>query len=124
MENEKKSIARFEDMIVWQKSMDLVVQVYDICRARELVRDWGLREQLRRAAVSIPANIAEGFERHSRKEYHQFITIAQGSAGELRCLLQIVSRLGLLPGDTTAAVLDKALEISRMLKGLSKSLKT
>ena len=124
MESERKKIAGFEDMMVWQKGMDLVVQVYEICRAGELARDWGLRDQLQRAAVSIPANIAEGFERHSRKEYHQFITIAQGSAGELRCLLQIVFRLGLLAEGKIMELIEKSTEISRMLKGLSKSLKS
>jgi four helix bundle protein len=100
---EKRLIASFEDMVVWQKSMDLVAEVYKIGREGELARNWGLRDQLQRAAVSIPANIAEGFERQSRKEYHQFITIAQGSAGELRCLLTIVSRLGLLPPEAYMA---------------------
>ena len=83
----RTTISSFEDMIVWQKSMDLVVKIYEICRAGELSKDWGLKDQLQRAAVSIPANIAEGFERGSRKEYHQYITIAKGSAGELRCYI-------------------------------------
>lgn len=110
-------------MIVWQKSMDLVVDVYRICRGSELSRDWGLRDQLQRAAVSIPANISEGFERASRKEYNQFITIALGSAGELRCLMQIVQRLNLISNELAQQLIQQCTEISRMLKGLSKSLK-
>jgi len=79
---EKKLIRSFEDLIVWQKAIDFVTQVYRVTNQGELKRDFGLRDQMRRAAVSIPTNIAEGFERASRKEYLLFLNIAKGSAGE------------------------------------------
>jgi len=60
---------RFEDLLVWQKSMALITQVYRLCQQGALSKDWGMRDQMQRAAVSIAANIAEGYERGSRKEY-------------------------------------------------------
>src|SRR5438876_2655859 len=84
---ERKAIRSFEDLIVWQKAIEFVSQVYIVTSHGELKRDFGLRDQMRRAAVSIPTNIAEGFERASRKEYLLFLSIAKGSAGEVRSLL-------------------------------------
>ena len=72
-------IETFEDLRVWQKGISLVKQVYLVTRQGEISRDFGFRDQLRRAAVSIPTNIAEGFERRSRKEYVNFLNIAKGS---------------------------------------------
>ena len=81
---EKKKIETFEDLRVWQQGIELVKQIYLITREGEISRDFGLRDQLRRAAVSVPTNVAEGFERYSRKEYVNFLNIAKGSAGEVR----------------------------------------
>ncbi len=67
----------------------MVKQIYLITREGEISKDFGLRDQLRRAAVSVPTNIAEGFERYSRKEYVNFLNIAKGSAGEVRSLLRV-----------------------------------
>ncbi|WP_448268192.1 four helix bundle protein [Nostoc sp. DSM 114159] len=75
---ERKKIETFEDLKVWQKGIDLVKQIYLITKKGELSKDFGLRDQLRRASVSIPTNIAEGFERYSRKEYLNFLNIAKG----------------------------------------------
>lgn len=113
----------FEDLLVWQKAMDLITLVYGICRVEPLGRDFGLRDQLQRAAVSIAANIAEGYERGSRKEYIQFLVIAKGSAGELRCLLQVVQKLEYLEQNRSQEIIARATEVSRMLKGLMASLK-
>jgi four helix bundle protein len=82
--NHKKQVRSFEDLIVWQLGIDLVKHIYLLTASGPLNRDFGLRDQIRRASVSIPTNIAEGFERFSRKEYLQFLNIAKGSAGELR----------------------------------------
>ncbi len=86
---EKKRIENFEDLRVWQKGIELVKQVYFLTAAGKLSKDFGLRDQLQRAAVSVPTNIAEGFERSSRKEYIRFLLIAKGSAGEVRSLLRV-----------------------------------
>lgn len=87
--NHKKQIRSFEDLVVWQLGIDLVKRIYLLTATGPLNRDFGLRDQIRRASVSIPTNIAEGFERFSRKEYLQFLNIAKGSAGELRSLLRV-----------------------------------
>jgi four helix bundle protein len=93
---ERHRIESFEDLRVWQGGIELVKQIYLLTGDGELKRDFGLREQLRRAAVSIPTNIAEGFERSSRKEYLLFLNIAKGSAGELRSLLRVALDVGYL----------------------------
>ncbi len=83
----KKKIETFEDLRVWQKGIELVKQIYLLTSQGHLSRDFGLKDQLRRASISIPTNIAEGFERYSRKEYIHLRRIAKGSAGEVRSLL-------------------------------------
>src|SRR5260370_42245418 len=86
---EKKIIRSFEDLIVWQKAIEFVKPVYIISSQGDLKRDFGLRDQMRRAAESIPTNIAEGFERNSRKENLLFLNIAKGPAGEVRSLFRV-----------------------------------
>jgi len=113
----------FEDLLVWQKAMNLVESIYRECRNGSLAKDWGLRDQLQRTAVSIPANIAEGYERGFHKEYLRFLAIAKGSAGELRCLIQVGQRVQRLNKSQSKELSDQAAEISRMLKGLMQSLK-
>ncbi len=80
-------IKKFEDLLVWQKGISLAKEIYLLCSSGKISKDFGLKDQMQRAAVSIPTNIAEGFERTSRKEYLQFLNIAKGSAGELRSRL-------------------------------------
>jgi len=86
---ERKAIRTFEDLLVWQKAIEFVKEVYLVTNEGNLKRDFGLRDQMRRAAVSISTNIAEGFERASRKEYLLFLNIAKGSAGETRSLIRV-----------------------------------
>lgn len=81
-----KPVRSFEDLRIWQMGIDLVKRVYVLTARGTFGRDFGLRVQIRRASVSIPTNIAEGFERSSRKEYLLFLNIAKGSAGEVRSL--------------------------------------
>jgi four helix bundle protein len=93
---EKRRIASFENLLVWQKGITLVKQVYLLTAEGKLHRDFGLCDQLQRAAVSIPTSIAEGYERASRREYLQFLHIAKGSAGEVRSLLRVALEAGYL----------------------------
>ncbi|MBU2228762.1 MAG: four helix bundle protein [Proteobacteria bacterium] len=72
-------ISKFEELIAWQKSRELVTAIYKVTNRKEFSRDFGLRDQIQRAAVSIMSNIAEGFERGSSSEFHQFIVIAKAS---------------------------------------------
>ena len=81
------TVKQFEDLNVWQESRQLVAAIYAVSKARGFSADFGLRDQIRRAAVSTVSNIAEGFERGSRKEFVQFLNIAKGSNGEVRSQL-------------------------------------
>jgi four helix bundle protein len=108
-------IRTFEDLIVWQKAIAFVRRIYLITDEGGLKRDFGLKDQLRRAAVSIPTNIAEGFERSSRKEYLLFLNIAKGSAGEVRSLCRVALDVGYLKQSTHDELREDALIISRSL---------
>ncbi len=120
---ERKKIESFEDLLVWQKGMEIVKQVYLVTNEGKLNRDFALRDQMRRAALSVPANIAEGFERASKKEYLNFLNIAKGSAGEVRCLLRVSLELGYLEQKRHNELLTAILELSRFLSNQIKSLK-
>lgn len=91
----------FKDLEVWKRSMDLVTQIYRITQNFPVNEQYGLTSQMRRAAVSIPSNIAEGQGRHNSKEFIHFLYIAKGSLAELDTQLQICQRLGLV-GDADA----------------------
>ncbi|MBD2409532.1 four helix bundle protein [Nostoc calcicola FACHB-389] len=119
---ERKKIETFEDLKVWQKGIDLVKQIYIRTKEGELSKDFGLRDQLRRASVSIPTNIAEGFERYSRKEYLNFLNIAKGSAGEVRSLLRVALEVGYLDQPTYTQLSNQAIELSRMLSNQIQSI--
>jgi len=90
----KKKIESFQDLVVWQKSMDLVIECYQLVQRLPPNEQYGLASQIRRAAVSIPANIAEGFGRWHSKEFVHFLLIANGSLKELETHLLIGKRLG------------------------------
>ncbi|MEW6388097.1 MAG: four helix bundle protein [Thermodesulfobacteriota bacterium] len=118
-----KKVTSFEDLLVWQKGLEMVKQVYLISKVGELHKDFALRDQLRRAALSIPTNIAEGFERASRKEYLNFLNIAKGSAGEVRSLIRVCLELGYLDQEKYNQLRNDILELSRFLSNHLKSLK-
>jgi four helix bundle protein len=124
MTEKRKKIESFEDLLVWQKGMEVVKQVYLISREGELCKDFSLRDQLRRAAISIPTNIAEGFERSSRKEYVNFLNFAKGSTGEVRSLLNVAFDLGYLEASQHAALRQAVMELSRFLANQIKSLRS
>ena len=124
MTEKRKKIESFEDLLVWQKGMEIVKQVYLISREGELCRDFALRDQLRRAAISIPTNIAEGFERSSRKEYLNFLNYAKGSTGEVRSLLNVAFDLGYLELSQHEALRQAVMELSRYLFNQIKSLRS
>ncbi|MDQ6652273.1 MAG: four helix bundle protein [Acidobacteriota bacterium] len=102
-------------MVVWQKAIAFVKQVYCVTDEGNLKRDFGLKDQIRRAAVSISTNIAEGFERSSRKEYLLFLNIAKGSAGEVRSLCRVAFDVGYLSQSTYDELREAALIISKSL---------
>jgi len=106
------------DLVVWQKAMTLVTDVYEVTRGFPKDEIYGLTAQLRRAAVSVPSNLAEGHGRNSRKEFHHFVGQARGSLTELETQLEIATNLGYLPQGIASGFLPGASEIARMLNGL------
>ncbi len=111
----------YEDLIVWQKSMDLVKQIYDIIDALPNEEKYALADQMRRSVVSIPSNIAEGYERESTKEYIQFLSIANGSKAELLTQLEICKMLGYIDDISNAKSLCD--EVGKMISSIIKKLK-
>jgi four helix bundle protein len=116
------ALSRFEDLKVWQKSKTLSVEVYRICRTGALSRDFGLRDQMQRASVSVMSNIAEGYERYSRPEFKHFLSISRGSVAELRSQLYLANELGYVKEEDFQRLLISCTELTRMLTSLRKSL--
>jgi four helix bundle protein len=123
-ENSRRRIESFEDLLVWQKGIRLVKELYAKTTDGKLSREFWLRDQLRRAAISVPTNIAEGFERNSRKGYLNFLNIAKGSAGEVRSLLRVALELGYLTQADHDELRRSVLEVSRFLSNQMKSLRS
>jgi four helix bundle protein len=114
------TVKRYNDLIAWQKAMDLVEQIYKITRSFPKEELYGLTSQVRRAAISVPSNIAEGHCRNGRREFVHHLSIALGSLGEVETQLILAHRLGYLAD--SAAVLEMASETGRLLVGLMHSL--
>lgn len=112
-------IERFEDIIAWQKSRELAILLY-----KEFAesKDFGFRDQIQRAGVSIMNNIAEGFERKTNNEFRQFLFIAKGSCGEVRSMLYLSKELNKISDNTFNTLFALSEEISRILSGLIKTL--
>ncbi len=110
---------KFEDMLVWQKGKDLSKKIY---KEFEDSKDWGFKDQIQRAAVSIMNNIAEGYERSSNNEFKHFLFIAKGSCGETRSMLHLAKDLEKLSTEISEKLIRDSEEISKMLSGLIKTL--
>jgi four helix bundle protein len=118
----RKPVARYEDLLVWQKARALTNRVYTVTACGPFAKDFGLRGQIQRAAVSVLANIAEGFDRNSRAEFARFLNIARGSAGEVKCHVYVAEDLGYLDARTAAELRARCQEITRMVIALRKSI--
>jgi len=112
----------YADLIVWQKAMNFVEAVYRTSAQFPAEERYGLTSQLRRAAVSVPSNIAEGQGRHSRREFHRFLRVAHGSLREAETQIQIADRLRYVSPTTSGKLMSAAAEVGRLLNGLAKSL--
>jgi four helix bundle protein len=112
----------FKDLLVWQKAFALTLEVYEATKAFPKEEQYGLVSQLRRAAVSIAANIAEGYERQHRKEYLQFLGIAKGSLGEVETYLLLIKELKYIQETEFISLENRRSEIGRLLRGLIRSL--
>ena len=115
-------IKRYTDLVAWQKAMDLVQEVYQITKSFPKEELYGLRSQLRRSAVSVPSNIAEGHCRNGRREFVHHLSIALGSLGEAETQMLIAHRLGYLDQKTVAIFMEQAAEAGRVVVGLMHSL--
>lgn len=116
------TITSYRDLVVWQRSMDLAQGIYALTSEFPKQEEYRLTSQMVRAAISIPANIAEGHMRNTRKDYGNFVGIARGSAAELETFLILTGRMKFAPRETVAAVLKQTEEISRMLNTLRRKL--
>jgi four helix bundle protein len=116
-------ISRFEDLVAWQKARSLTASVYRITGGGLFAKDLGLKDQIRRAAVSAMSNIAEGFERGTPSEFHRFLTIAKASCGELRSQLYVALDVGYLTEEIFGTLLAQADEVARIIGGLRISAK-
>ncbi len=112
----------FEDLIIWQKGIEFAKEIYLLTERKGFRSDFGLRDQMRNAAVSIPTNIAEGFERRSRKEYLNFLNIAKASAGEIRSLLFVACEVGYLESGELAEIREKAKFLSGSISNHMRSI--
>ncbi|MBI2120783.1 MAG: four helix bundle protein [Parcubacteria group bacterium] len=112
-------IDTFEDIVAWQKANELTLFIYKTFRSS---KDFGFRDQIQRASVSIMNNIAEGFERRGDKEFKHFLFIAKGSCGEVRSMLYLALSLGYVTKEQYTKYYALSTEISRLLSGLIKSL--
>ena len=113
-------VTKFEDLIAWQKSQNLAVLVYQKFRDQ---KDFGFKNQICRAVVSISNNIAEGFERKGEKEFIQFLHIALGSLSEVKSMVYLAERLEYITSAERQDLIEKTTEIGRIIFGLIKSIK-
>ncbi|KQU50890.1 four helix bundle protein [Bosea sp. Leaf344] len=116
------SIRSYRDLRVWQEAMALAELVYRVTKLFPRDEMFGLTSQMRRACVSIPANIAEGYGRESAGAYQQFLRIAQGSVKELETHALIACRVGMVGEEETAGLLSKTEAVGKMLRALIRSL--
>lgn len=117
------TIKRFEEIDAWQKARQLTANIYRATSEGLLARDYGLRDQIRRAAVSSMSNIAEGFERDGNKEFIQFLSMAKGSTGEIRAQLYVALDAGFLNRSQFNELFDQAEEVSRLIAGFMRYLR-
>jgi four helix bundle protein len=120
-EKKKDRIDKFEDLIAWQKARELTREIYQISQQGAFAKDYGLSGQIQRASVSIMSNIAEGFERGGRGEFHQFLSVAKSSCAEVRSLLYVALDIKYIHKTQFIKIMDKAREVGRIVGGLRAS---
>ncbi|MHB8645301.1 MAG: four helix bundle protein [Thermomicrobiales bacterium] len=121
MSNEQRAMSkveRFEDLIAWQRAKELARLTYQVTQQSTFARDFGLTGQMQRAAVSIMSNIAEGYERGSRADFHRFLTMAKASCAEVRSLMYLANEIGYLDQPTFEHLMACANEVARIVGGL------
>ena len=117
------TIQKFEDIEAWKLARALINRIYDVTCTSAFSHDYALRDQIRRASISILSNIADGFERDGDREFLQFLFIAKGSCGEVRAQLYLAYDRKYLSEEEFGELTQKALQLSRMIAGLIKYLR-
>jgi four helix bundle protein len=117
-----ETISRFEDLIAWKKARILTRKIYSVSTVGKFGKDFGLRNQIQRAAVSIMSNIAEGYERGAYGEFHHFVSIAKASCAEVRCQLYVAADVGYISADQFRELRAESEEVGRILGGLRRSI--
>lgn len=118
-----KQINSFTDLIVWQKGHKLVLEIYRVSDKFPNSENFGLTNQLRRAAVSVTSNMCEGFERNSSKEFLQFLSISRGSIAEVQNQLLIARDLGYIERSKFVKIAELTIEVHKLLNGFAKSIR-
>ena len=114
----------YKDLIVWQKAMGLVTEIYEVTKTFPEEEKYGLTSQVRRSAVSVPSNIAEGYGRNSTDDYRRFLQVSISSLYEMQTQIEIAYNLKYLAGDKFRILYDLSREIERMLSSLIRKVKT
>ena len=120
-EKKKDRVDKFEDLIAWQKARELTREIYQISQQGAFAKDFGLSGQIQRASVSIMSNIAEGFERGGRGEFHQFLSVAKSSCAEVRSLLYVALDIKYINKTQFTKIMDMSEEVGRIVGGLRAS---
>lgn len=120
--NTNQNIRSFKDLLIWQKSMNLMVEVYRLTKQFPPEEQFAMTSQTRRAVISIPSNISEGYGRNTRKEYANFLRISQGSLAELETLTTAAIRLSYCSEAECSRIVDGIAEIGRMLYAIRRKL--
>lgn len=116
-------IKQFEDLEIWQKAAAIAIEIYVLSEQGKLKTDFGMKDQIRRAAASISDNISEGFEYDNNKDFVKFLRYAKGSAGELRNKLFILSKVGFITSEFYEDMYKRLIELSKNIAGFIKYLK-
>jgi four helix bundle protein len=116
------TVERFEDLDAWKHARALVASVYCVTASGDFARDYGLKDQIRRAAVSVMSNIAEGFEREGTNEFRQFLATSKGSCGEVQSQLYVALDASFVDQDEFQALHDRAVATGRIIGGLMRYL--
>lgn len=111
----------FKDLKIWQGSKELTVKIYNLTNIGKFSKDYALREQIRKASISIPSNIAEGYERNSDKDFIRFLLIAKGSLSELRTQLEIAYEIGYIGKDEFNSLDEDCRKLGSMMTNLIKA---
>ena len=110
-----RKVTRFEDLIAWQRARHLAKEIYLSTSRKPFAQDFGLKDQITRAIVSVMSNIAEGFERSGRAEFHQFLVIAKGSCAEVKSQLYVAGDIGYLSQSEAGRLMEQTENLARIL---------